>query len=129
MSVAHQIAELETRRVDRLDAAEGLHERATLEARDLNAFEKTAFESLTSEIEDIDAELAGLRREEMLSAGRAKSVLLPGQPTSQNPTARGIGAVKSNAPKGSILTAPSCRSLADGAPANTARQCGRRFSH
>jgi len=39
----------------------------------------------------------------MLSAGRAKSVLLPGQPTHQNPTARGIGAVKSNAPKGTLF--------------------------
>lgn len=59
MSLAQQIAELEARRVDRLEAAEGLHERATREARDLNAFGKTAFESLTSEIEGIDTELAG----------------------------------------------------------------------
>lgn len=38
MSVAQQIAELEARRVDRLEAAEGLHERATREARDSPGF-------------------------------------------------------------------------------------------
>lgn len=103
MSVAQQIAEFQTRRADRLEAAEGLHERATREARDLNTFEKTAFESLTSEIEFIDTEIAALRRQETLSATGAKSVHLPGTPTNQNPTARGIDAVKSNAPKGTLF--------------------------
>ncbi|SOZ49324.1 Putative phage-related protein (fragment) [Cupriavidus taiwanensis] len=103
MPVAQEIAELEARRADRLEAAEGLHERATREARDLNAFEKTAFESLTSEIEGIDTEIAGLRRQQTLSATSATSIHLPGTPTSQNPTARGIGAVKSNAQPGTTF--------------------------
>lgn len=98
-----RIQELERTRAARLGEMESLHEKAANEGRAFDSREQLGFDALAAEVESIDDELASMRRSQTLSAASAKSIYLPGAPTSQNPTARGIGAVKSNAQPGTAF--------------------------
>lgn len=100
---SERIADLSTQRGAKMVALEALHEKAAKESRVFTPAEQVVFDSTSAEVESLNGQISDLERMEQLAGSRAKHLNVPGYPSSQNPTARGVGNVKSNLPKGTLF--------------------------
>ncbi|WP_313818686.1 phage major capsid protein [Cupriavidus sp.] len=100
---AERLETLYAERAGKVAIAEGLHQKAADEGRLLSPAEQGEFDIAASEVERLSEQITGLEKLEAVSAKSARSLIMPGYPSSQNPTARlqerGIG----NLPKGTAF--------------------------